>query len=141
MISIHPYLNFQGNTEEAMNFYRSVFGSSFKAFQRFNDSPGHEKMAKNEQSMIMHASLPIGNGIIMATDALESMGQTVNFGNNIYLSLVTDSEEEADRLFDRLSDGGKVEMPMSKMFWGAYFGICVDKFKVQWMVTHEAPKA
>jgi PhnB protein len=140
MISIHPYLNFQGNTEEAMNFYKSVFGGSFKAFQRFNDSPGHEKMPKHEQTMIMHASLPLGNGILMATDALESMGHEVRPGNNIYLSIITESEDEADRLFEGLSKGGKIEMPIGKTFWGAYFGICMDKFQVQWMITYEETK-
>jgi PhnB protein len=140
MISIHPYLNFQGNTEEAMNFYKTVFGSNFSAFQRFNDSPGHEKMPKSEQSMIMHAALPLGKSMIMATDALESMGQVVNPGNNIYLSVITESQAEADRLFEGLSAGGKIEMPIGRAFWGAYFGICIDKFQVQWMITYEEPK-
>lgn len=138
MLSINPYLNFSGKTEEAMNFYRSVFGGEFTTFKRFNESPGHEKMPKEEQEKIMHASLPMGkvNGI-MATDTLESMEQSLVTGNNIYICINTESEEESNRLFEGLSKGGKIEIPMNKTFWGAYFGICVDRFGVPWMINYE----
>lgn len=138
MISINPYLNFMGHTEEAMQFYRSVFGGEFVAFQRFNDSPGHEKMPQKEQGLIMHASLPMGNtNVLMATDTLESMGQTLVTGNNFSLVVNTESEAETDRLFDALSKGGKITMPLNRTFWGAYFGMCTDKYGIQWMLSYE----
>lgn len=138
MISINPYLNFMGNTEEAMQFYRSVFGVDFTAFQRFSDSPGHEKMPRKEQGMIMHASLPMGkSNTLMATDTLESMGQTLITGNNFSLVVTTESEEETNRLFNALSAGGKITMPLNKTFWGAYFGMCTDKYGIQWMLNYE----
>jgi len=138
MISINPYLNFMGNTEEAMQFYRSVFGGDFTILQRFSDSPGHEKMPKKEQGMIMHASLPMGKAnTLMATDTLESMGQTLITGNNFSLVVTTESEEETDRLFKALSAGGKITMPLNKTFWGAYFGMCTDKYGIQWMLNYE----
>ena len=138
MISINSYLNFMGNTEEAMKYYKSVFGVDFTTFQRFNDSPGHEKMPKDEQEKIMHASLPMGgHNALMATDALESMGQTIVMGNNFYIVVNTESEDETDRFFNRLADGGKVQMPVNKTFWGAYCGMCQDKFGVQWMITYD----
>lgn len=139
MINANPYLNFAGNTEEAMNFYKTVFGGEFIAFHRFKDSPGHEKMPKHEQEMIMHASLPLGPGtILMATDVLESMGQTLTHGNNFHIAVNTESEEETDKIFKGLCAGGKIEMPLNKTFWGAYFGMCKDKFGVLWMISYDA---
>lgn len=86
----------------------------------------------------MHIALPIGNGtVLMGTDALESMGQHVSIGNNFHLSISTESEDEAKTLFAALSAGGKVTIPLDKMFWGAYFGMCTDKFNVQWMVSYD----
>lgn len=141
MISIHPYLNFMGNTEEAMKFYRTVFGMEFNKFERFKDSPGFEKMPKKEQEKVMHASLPIGkSNFLMATDILESMGQTLTQGNNFYINVQTESEEETDRLFKKLSDGGETEMPVNKTFWGAYCGMCRDKFGIQWMINYDLPE-
>jgi len=126
-----------GNTEEAMNFYKSVFGGEFTLFQKFKDVPGSEKMSAEEQQKIIHISLTISKDItIMATDALESMGQKLIFGNNYHIHLEMESEAEADKLFPALSAGGKVEMPLNKTFWGAYFGMCVDKFGVAWMLNH-----
>lgn len=141
MISINPYLNFMGNTAEAMNFYKSVFGGEFTSFQQFKNSPGHEKMPKNEQEMVMHSSLPLGKNVLMATDTLESMGQSITMGNNFYMCINTESEEETDRFFKQLSEGGKIEMPLNKTFWGAYFGMCVDKFGVQWMLSYDTNMA
>ncbi len=141
MLNVVPYLNFQGNAEEAMLFYRSVFGGEFTSFQRFSQSPGFEKMPKEEQGKMMHVSLPLGNNhVLMATDLLDSMEQKLIVGNNLYISILTESEEETDRLFHALREGGKIEMPVNKTFWGAYFGICTDKFGVQWMLSYEAPK-
>lgn len=138
MAAINPYLNFNGNTEEAFNFYKSVFGGEFVMLQRFKDIPGGEKMSAEDGEKIMHISLPIGQDtILMATDALESMGQKLSPGNNFYISISTASEEEADKLFYGLSEGGQVTMPLDKAFWGAYFGMFIDKFGIQWMVNYD----
>ena len=134
-IAMNPYLNFDGNTEEAFNFYRSVFGGDFAVVMRFGDNPQCGEMAEEDKNRIMHIALPIdGGGMLMATDALESMGQKLNVGNNFYISLSPPTREDADRIFNGLSDGGKVEMPMADMFWG-YFGSFTDKFGVQWMLN------
>ncbi|MCW3126837.1 MAG: hypothetical protein JWO03_2495 [Bacteroidetes bacterium] len=141
MLSTNPYFNFQGNTEDAMNFYKTVFGGEFTLFQRFNDMPGCEKMPKEEQSKIMHISLVTPKGqVFMATDALESMEQKLTFGNNQYVHISTESETETDKLFGGLSAGGHIEMPVNKTFWGAYCGMCCDKFGVQWMLTYTYPQ-
>ena len=137
MTAVNPYLNFMGNTEEAFTFYKSVFGGEFSALQRFKDTPEAEKVSAADREKIMHISLPIGKGVtLMATDALESMGQKLEVGNNFSLSIDAESRAEADRLFDGLSKGGKVEMPMQKTFWGSYFGMIEDKFGIQWMVSY-----
>ena len=138
MATLNPYLNFNGNTEEAFNFYKSVFGGEFITLQRFRDTPEANKIPANEQDKIMHVALPIGPGnILMATDALESMGQKLVAGNNITLSINADSEAEADKLFNALAVGGQVSMPLEKAFWGAYFGMLTDQFGIQWMVNYD----
>jgi PhnB protein len=141
MTGTNPYFNFMGNTEEAMNYYKSVFGGEFSVFQRFSDMPGCEKMPPEEQHKIMHVSLTTPKGFVfMATDALESMGQKLNFGNNYYVAIHTESEAETDRLFGGLSMGGRVEMPPNKTFWGAYCAMSRDKFGVQWLISFTYPK-
>jgi PhnB protein len=138
MLNINPYLNFMGNTEEAMNFYKSALGGEFTIFQRFKDTPGGEKMQAADQDKIIHISLQIANGItIMATDALESMGQSLIAGNNFHICIQAESEKEVDKMFNALSAGGKVEMPLNKTFWGSYFGMCRDKFGIQWMINYD----
>ncbi|MDP4262683.1 MAG: VOC family protein [Bacteroidota bacterium] len=138
MKTVNPYLNFPGNTEEAFNFYKSVFGGEFITLQRFKDTPEADRVPQNLKEKIMHISLPIGKGnVLMATDALESMGHKVSAGTNFHLSINADSEEETKKLFTALSAGGKVTMPLDKMFWGAYFGMCTDKFGIQWMVSYD----
>jgi PhnB protein len=141
MLNMNPYFNFMGNTEEAMKFYKSVFGGEFTIFQRFKDMPGCEKMAPEEQAKIMHISLKTPGGqVFMATDALESMGQKLQFGNNYYITIHTESEAETDKIFNGLSLGGKVEMPLNKTFWGAYCGMFRDRYGVQWMVNFTYPQ-
>jgi len=138
MATLNPYLNFNGNTEEAFNFYKSVFGGEFAMVQRFKDTPEAGKIPAQDQNKIMHIALPIGKGnILMATDALESMGQKLKPGNNFHLSFSADSEAETEKLFKGLSSSGSVMVPLSKQFWGAYFGMCTDKFGVQWMVSYD----
>ena len=141
MIKINPYLNFPGNTEEAFNFYKKVFGGDFAGgIFRFKDTPDKDKLSKQDQEKVMHVGLPVGNNMLMATDALESMGFKLTFGNNFYLSVETEGKEEADRIFSSLSEGGNVQMPMKDEFWGAYFGMLTDKFGVQWMVSYTYPQ-
>lgn len=137
MTTVNPYLNFNGTTEEAFNFYKSVFGGEFQALMRFSDNAACGEVSEDDKNKIMHVALPVGNGtILMGTDALESMGQKLNVGNNFYVCLSPESKEEADRLFNGLSEGGKVEMPIQDMFWGDYWGSFADKFGVQWMVSY-----
>lgn len=138
MASINPYLTFNGNAEEAFNFYRSVFGGEFAGgINRFKDSPGSEQMSAQDQQKVMHVALPIGQGdMLMASDTFESMGPFIA-GNNFSVSLHPDSEEEAIRLFNGLSDGGKVTMPLDKTFWAKLFGMFTDKFGIQWMVNYD----
>jgi PhnB protein len=140
MKNLNPYLNFKGNTEEAFHFYKSVFGGEFTVLQRFKDTPEAKKIPVHEQDKIMHIALPIGKGaLLMATDALESMGQQLTCGDNFHLSVNTESEKETQVLFSALSSGGKVTVPLDKMFWGAYFGMCTDRFGIQWMVSYVNP--
>ena len=139
MATINTYLNFNGNTEEAFNFYKSVFGGEFRTLQRLKDTPEADKIPLNEQEKIMHVALPIGGNLLMGTDVLESMPKVI-FGTNSAISIDAASEEEANRLFNGLSTGGKIEMPLEKMFWGAYFGFFIDKFGVQWMVNYSFNK-
>jgi PhnB protein len=135
MSAINPYLNFNGNTEEAFNFYKSVFGGEFMGgVMRYKDMPDGDQMPEDEGQKVMHVTLPIKDGYLMGTDTLESMGQKTTFGDNCQIIISPDSREEADTLFSGLSAGGKVETPMQDMFWGAYFGAFTDKFDVKWMV-------
>lgn len=137
MLSINPYLHFMGNTEEAMLYYKKILGGEFTVFQRFNDVPGFERMPKQEQSMIIHIELTLKNGnVIMATDSLESMGHQLNAGNNFHLCVHTESAAETDRLFNELAAGGTIEMPLNETMWGAYFGMCRDKYGIQWMINY-----
>jgi PhnB protein len=137
MAKVSTYLNFPRRTEEAFGFYKSVFGGEFLALQRFGDVPPQESapaVAEEDRSLVMHVALPIlGGHVLMGTDAPESMGFKVSFGNNVYVNLEPDTRVETEELFRRLSEGGKAETPLQEMFWGGYFGSCVDRFGVQWM--------
>ncbi len=140
MARLNPYLNFPGNTEEAFEFYKSVFGGEFSSVVRFKDLPmeGHTLPADAEDK-ILHISLPIGENILMASDAPESMGHQVIQGNNVYVSVHPDSKEEADRIFGALSAGGSVEMDIADQPWGDYYGSFKDKFGINWMVNYSYP--
>ncbi|PKP29722.1 MAG: VOC family protein [Bacteroidetes bacterium HGW-Bacteroidetes-16] len=138
MSKVSTYLNFKRNTEEAFNFYKSVFGGDFvRGINRFSDIPPMEGMpaiAEADKNLVMHIVLPIlGGHQLMGTDAPESMGFNLSFGNNVYINLEPDTREETRRLFMELSAGGKVEMELQDMFWGDYYGSCRDQFGVQWM--------
>ena len=126
-------------------FYQTIFGGEFSGggIGRFKDVPpveGMPPLAKEDEELIMHIELPLLGGVhvLMGTDAPESFGFNVNFGNNVHISLEPDSRAETKKLFDGLSQGGKVTMELQEMFWGAYYGSCTDKFGVQWMFNCNA---
>jgi PhnB protein len=138
MARTSTYLNFARNTEEAFNFYKTVFGGEFNGgISRFKDIPsadGMPPLPEQDRNLVMHIEVPIlGGHVLMGTDAPESMGFKVNFGNNVFINLEPDTTAETEKLFHALSAGGKVTMELQDMFWGAYFGSCTDKFGVQWM--------
>jgi PhnB protein len=143
MAKVSIYLNFPRTTEAAFNFYKSVFGTEFSApIGRFRDmppQPGQPSLPAADLDLVMHVALPILGGFeLMGTDAPESMGFKVSMGNNMYINLQPDSRTETKRLFDALAAGGKVEMPLQDMFWGAYYGSLTDKFGVRWMFNCES---
>ncbi|OGD21356.1 MAG: glyoxalase [Candidatus Aminicenantes bacterium RBG_16_63_16] len=141
MTKLNTYLNFAGNTEEAFNFYKSVFGGEFSSVVRFKDMPMEgQKLSKEDENKIMHIGLPVGQDMLMATDALESMGFKVVQGNNSYIMIQVDSKAEADRIFNALSAGGSIEMAIADQPWGDYYGSFKDKFGVLWMVMYSYPK-
>ena len=135
MIKLNPYLNFDGNCEEAFNYYKKVFGGEFSYFSRMSDVE-NEEFPEEDKNLIMHVSLPIGNDILMGSDVATDIKPMFKQGNNNYISLTPTSREEADRLFNELSAGGEVEMPMEEMFWGDYFGSFRDKFGIYWMINY-----
>ncbi len=138
MARVSTYLNFPRETEAAFLFYQSVFGTEFNGpMMRFKDIPPNPEqppLAAEDLELIMHVELPtLGEHVLMGTDAPQSMGFTVNFGNNMYINLEPDDRAETDRLFDALAEGGVIETPLQDMFWGAYFGCLTDRFGVHWM--------
>lgn len=138
MSKVSTYLNFNRNTEEAFAFYKQVFGTEYIGeIGRMGDVPpqeGAKPSAEEDKNLVMHVALPIlGGHVLMGTDATESMGFTLKQGNNVYINLEPDTRVETERLFTKLSEGGTIEMPLQEMFWGDYFGSCVDKFGTQWM--------
>ena len=138
MAAINPYLTFAGNCEEAFNFYKSVFGGEFAFIGRFKDMPSDTPMPEEEGNKVMHVALPISKEtVLMGSDSSDAFGQVTVMGNNFSISINTESEEEATQLFNGLSEGGKVTMPLDKTFWGAYFGMFTDKFGIHWMVNYD----
>lgn len=136
MATINPYLNYNGNTEEAFNFYRSVFGGEFAGLQRFRDTPEADKLPEKDRDKIMHIALPIGKNILMATDALDSYGQKLHQGNNFYITVSVENEQEAKEIFNNLSQGGEIELELQRTFWAESFGMFRDKFGIQWMIDY-----
>ena len=143
MAKVSVYLNFTRSTEEAFNFYKSIFGTEFlgDGIMRFKDIPPSDDMPplpEADKDLVMHLALPIlGGFVLMGSDAPESMGFKVNAGNNVYINLETDSKEQTNILFKALSAGGKVEQELQDMFWGAYYGSCQDKFGIHWMFNFD----
>ncbi len=138
MALINPYINFNGNAEEAFNFYKSVFGGAFLRVMRYKDLsvPG-APYAEKEADKIMHIALPIGKNILMGNDVPESMGRVNENENRSKISISAASREEADKLFNGLSAGGKVEFPIGDSPWGSYFGMFRDKYGIEWMVDFD----
>ena len=144
MATINSYINFNGNCEEAFNYYKEVFGGEFSMLSRFSEMPPQEGMELSEADMnkIMHVSMPISKEtLLMGSDVGGEWAPELKVGNNITLSITADSKEQADRFFYMLSEGGVVTMPMDMTFWGSYFGMCTDKFDINWMISFgEAPQ-
>lgn len=138
MAVANPYLNFAGNTEEAFEFYRSIFGGDFTNVTRFRDMGGNAMgIADEELDRIANIGLPIGNGnVLMGTDTVAAFGKPLNTGNNFYIALETDTAEEAETFFAKLADGGVVEMPLQHVQWAEKYGSLTDRFGVQWMVMY-----
>ena len=142
MATINPHINFNGNAEEAFNFYKSVFGGEFAKIMRFKDLPSPEfPIAENDANKIMHIALPIGkSSMLMANDVPEFMGRTNENENRSKIVITAESKEEADKLFNGLSAGGQVEMPIGDSPWGSYFGMFRDKYGIEWMVDFTTKK-
>ncbi|OGU57471.1 MAG: glyoxalase [Ignavibacteria bacterium GWF2_33_9] len=135
------YLNFPGTTEDAFNFYQTIFGGENMGFMRYGDMPNPEQPLPDELAQkIMHTALPVGDMILMGADAIEGFGPPIIYGNNFSISVSAESNAEADSLFGKLADGGIITMPMQNTFWGDYFGMCTDKFGINWMVSFALPK-
>jgi PhnB protein len=141
MASTGTYLNFKRETEAAFLFYRDVFGVEFEGagIIRMGDNPAPEgapAMSDEDKQLVMNVGLRITGGhLLMGTDSPDSFGFNLNIGNNFYINLMPDTRDESDTLFNALAEGGKIETPMTDMFWGDYWGCCTDKFGVQWMVS------
>lgn len=138
MALINPHINFNGNAEEAFNFYKSVFGGAFSRIVRFKDlgNTGHP-LSESEANKIMHIALPIGNNILMGNDVPEFMGRVNENENRSKIAIIADSKEEADKLYNGLSAGGTVEMPIGDSPWGSYFAMFRDKYGIEWMIDFQ----
>lgn len=138
MAKMNPYLNFNGNAAEAFEFYKSVFGGEFIGLHRIGDAPGMEGLSEEDKKRVMHVSLPVSEGYtLMGSDIIPAFGHSLTVGNNVHVSLHPASREEADKLFNGLSAGGIVEMPMADQFWGSYYGSFTDKFGIKWMINYD----
>ena len=134
--SYDTYLTFDGDCRQAFEFYRSVFGGDFHVFSTFGEGPEEMDVPDGFKDRVMHVSLPLGNGVLMGSDNGPG-APAVTAGNNFSISVATGSRAESDDLMAKLSAGGAVTMPLETTFWGAYFGMCTDKFGINWMVVHE----
>ena len=139
MALINPHINFNGNAEEAFNFYRSIFGGEFAMIVRYKDMAIAEMpIAEDEANKVMHIALPIGKNVLMGNDVPSFMGKVNEQENRSKISVSAESREEADNIFNGLSAGGSVEVPMADSPWGSYFGMFRDKYGIEWMVDYDA---
>lgn len=140
-MKLHIYLNYDGTTEEAFNFYKSVFGGEFISVNRFGEMPDDGSIPEAVKNKIMHISLPVGeNMVLMASDNVEGFGPGFAAGNNYNIMIDPDSKEQAAALYAKLSEGGQVVMPLEDTFWGAYYGHFIDKFGTGWMINYTYPQ-
>ena len=138
MKSISPYLTFNGDCEAAFNFYKDVFGGEFLHIGRFKEMPKEYPVDSKDENLVMHVTLPIGpHTVLMGSDTSESFGPPPMKGNNFSISYMAESKEEANKIFSTLAEDGTVTMPMSDTFWNSYFGMCTDRFGIQWMVSFD----
>ena len=147
MAKLNPYLSFDGKTEEVFNFYKSVLGGEFAEFMRYKDMPkegaeGCENpMPEGIGEKVMHVALLFGEGnVLMGSDVVEGFGPPYVSGNNFSLAVGAGSKEELEKFFNGIAEGGEITMPLGDTFWGAYFGMCVDKFGIQWLFNYDYPK-
>lgn len=139
MAIINPYINFNGNAEEAFTFYQSVFGGEFGNIVRFKDIASDEfPVSDDEANKILRITLPIGGNVLIANDVPASMGRVSENENRSKIAVITESREEADRIFTGLSEGGEVEMPMDESPWGTYFAMFRDKYGIEWTVEFDS---
>jgi PhnB protein len=139
MKAVNITLTFNGQAEAAFNFYKSVFGGEFIHVQRLKDMPSPNPMSAGEGEKILHIALPIGNAVLAGMDIPQGRPEAIA-GTNFMVTLDTSSEEETQQLFEGLSEGGFVMMPLDHQFWGAYFAMFTDKFGIQWMLSYVADK-
>lgn len=141
MTSINPWINFNGNAEEAFTFYKSVFGGEFSKITRFKDLESAEfPVPENEAQKIMYIALPIGPNVLIGNDIPESMGKVSENENRSKIAVKVESKAEAERIFNGLSVGGAVEMPMADSPWGTYFGMFRDKYGIEWVIEFSSEK-
>ncbi len=139
-MALNVYLHFNGNCREVFEFYRSVFGGDFSSFATFRDIPDRMGMPEEEMDMVMHVCYDIGGTALMGSDVPSAFAPPVEQGNNFSISYQTESREQTDELFNKISEGGKVTMPLGDTFWGAYFGGCTDKYGINWMFNYDYPQ-
>lgn len=142
MSTLNLYLTFTDEAEAAFNFYKSVLGGEFTDLNRFGDMPADEQnpMPDEYKNRIMHISYPVGGMVLMASDTAPGYGSPLNKGNNFSISIGASSKEDADRIFSGLSENGTITMPLADTFWGAYFGMWIDQFGINWMINYDYPK-
>lgn len=139
MPGVNPYLTFDGNCEEAFALYRSVFGGEFSDLSRFSAAPKEIPRSPEDENKVMHISLPLGDGqVLMGSDRPSEVGAGT-FGDSMAVSVAPDDEEQGRHIFEGLAEGGTVTMPYERQFWGADFGMCIDRFGVNWMVNYQPP--
>lgn len=137
---VHIYLNFPGTTRAALEFYQTVFGTKIAMMQTFGETSFMPNVPEAAKAKIMHAQLPLTSSVhLMASDVVEGFSPPVKFGDHVHIVLVANDKAEADRVFAALSTGGKITMPLANAPWGPYFGMCTDRFGVQWMISLPHP--
>ena len=135
-MSLNIYLTFDGVCREAFDYYKSVFGGDFTEFQTFGQAPSDMPVNDADKDKVMHVSLPVGTSTLMGSDTAAGFGGPLVIGNNFSISIVGESESHCDEVFGKLSEGGKVTMPLQDTFWGSYFGMLEDRFGVNWMINY-----